>query len=305
MASTPTTRNRLSKQGTGDNSGTWGGVLNTQAIDMVDEALDGLSSVAITGNVTLSSVNYTTDQSRKRILKLTGTPSASYIITIPSVEKFYLVHNATNAAQTIKAGGTGVSIPVASLVPVYCDGTDCFSPTQTVAAAIGAVTDFAGTTAPSGWLLCYGQAISRATYAALFGVIDVFYGAGDGSSTFNLPDCRGRTSAGLDNMGGVAAARLTGYTTLGVTGGAQTVTLIEANLPPHDHEVFTHNHSYTRYNELIDVGAGSGITNLWRNTSTQNTGTSSPSTDDGNGTSSPVANVQPTIAFNKIIYAGV
>src|SRR5262245_45971339 len=57
---------------------------------------------------------------------------------------------------------------------------------------IGAVIDYAGASAPSKWLLCYGQAVSRTTYAALFDVLSTTYGVGDGSSTFNVPDLRGR-----------------------------------------------------------------------------------------------------------------
>lgn len=73
----------------------------------------------------------------------------------------------------------------------------------------GTVLPFAGSTAPTGWLLCYGQAISRTTYANLFAVIGTTYGVGDGSTTFNLPDLRGRIAAGKDNMGGSAAGVLT------------------------------------------------------------------------------------------------
>jgi hypothetical protein len=231
MASVATTRNRLNKQGTGDNTGSWGSVLNTQALDLVDEALDGVSAIVVAGNVTLSSANYATDEARKRVLKLTGSPSANYTITIPSVEKWYIIHNATNATQTIKAGGLGVSVSSASMTTMYCDGTDCFAPAQAVPTAIGAVTDFAGLTAPAGWLLCYGQAISRSTYAALFGVIGTNYGLGDGTTTFNVPDCRGRTTAGADNIGGAAAGRLTGYS-VATTGGAQTHTLDTSQMPP-------------------------------------------------------------------------
>lgn len=56
----------------------------------------------------------------------------------------------------------------------------------------GTILDYAGSSAPSGYLMCDGSAVSRTTYAALFGVIGTTYGAGDGSTTFNLPDCRGR-----------------------------------------------------------------------------------------------------------------
>src|SRR6185437_8402258 len=84
---------------------------------------------------------------------------------------------------------------------------------------------FPSRAAPSGWLLCFGQAISRTTYAALFAAIGTSFGAGDGSTTFNIPDLRGRAAFGLDNMGGSAAGRITSAgsgiagTTLGATGG--------------------------------------------------------------------------------------
>lgn len=67
----------------------------------------------------------------------------------------------------------------------------------------GTVVDFGGSSAPSGWLLCDGTAVSRTTYAALFGVIGTSYGAGDGSTTFNLPDARGRVSVGQGTHGDV------------------------------------------------------------------------------------------------------
>jgi len=83
----------------------------------------------------------------------------------------------------------------------------------------GVIVPFAGSSSPAGWLFCSGQAVSRTTYAALFTAIGTVYGVGDGSTTFNLPDLRGRVIAGEDDMGGTAAARLnvnlTGNTSLG------------------------------------------------------------------------------------------
>lgn len=72
----------------------------------------------------------------------------------------------------------------------------------------GVLLPFAGTTAPDGWLMCFGQAVSRTTYASLFSAIGTSFGSGDGSTTFNLPDMRGRLPAGKDDMGGSAAGRL-------------------------------------------------------------------------------------------------
>jgi microcystin-dependent protein len=73
----------------------------------------------------------------------------------------------------------------------------------------GTVLDFAGAVAPAGWLLCDGSSVSRTTYANLFAVIGITHGSGDGSTTFSLPDGRGRVIAGKGDMGGTSAGRLT------------------------------------------------------------------------------------------------
>lgn len=70
----------------------------------------------------------------------------------------------------------------------------------------GSMVDFAGTTAPSGWLMCDGAAVSRTTYASLFAALGTAYGTGDGSTTFNLPDYRGRFARYNDNMNTTAGA---------------------------------------------------------------------------------------------------
>ena len=69
---------------------------------------------------------------------------------------------------------------------------------------VGATTFFAGLTAPLGWLIADGRAISRTSYGALFDVIGTTYGAGNGSTTFNLPDLRGMFARGWDTAGGTA-----------------------------------------------------------------------------------------------------
>jgi microcystin-dependent protein len=107
----------------------------------------------------------------------------------------------------------------------------------------GVMMPFGGTAAPDGFLLCDGSAVSRATYYVLFAAVGTTYGAGDGSTTFNLPDLRGRVAAGKDNMGGSAANRITNGgsgivgTTLGAAGGAETHTLTTAQMPVHAHTV--------------------------------------------------------------------
>lgn len=74
---------------------------------------------------------------------------------------------------------------------------------------IGSIVAYAGSSAPTGWVLCDGTAISRTTYATLFAAISTNFGVGDGSSTFNVPDLRGRVIVGKDDMGGSAANRVT------------------------------------------------------------------------------------------------
>lgn len=102
---------------------------------------------------------------------------------------------------------------------------------------IGAVMPYAGTTAPSQWLLCDGSAVSRTTYSELFGVIGTTFGVGDGSTTFNVPDLRGRFPLGLDNLGGASANRVTATQAdnLGQSSGSQTHTLAVSELPAHSH----------------------------------------------------------------------
>ncbi len=110
-------------------------------------------------------------------------------------------------------------------------------------AEVGDVKPNFKATIPSGWLECGGQAVSRATYSALFLAIGTFYGAGDGSTTFNLPDLRGRALFGKDNMGGTTANRLTTANggldgvTLGAVGGGESVTLASGEMPSHTHTI--------------------------------------------------------------------
>ena len=100
---------------------------------------------------------------------------------------------------------------------------------------LGGILPYVGSSVPnSAFALPYGQAISRSTYVALFSLVGTTFGTGDGSTTFNIPDLRGRVVAGLDNMGGSNAARLSTAmtsTSMGNSGGAQNQTIAQANLP--------------------------------------------------------------------------
>lgn len=183
--------------------------------------------------------------------------------------------------------------------------------TVNIAPPAGSINDFAGTTAPTGWFLCYGQAISRTIYSDLFNVIGTIYGPGDGTSTFNIPDCRGRISAGKDNMGGVSSDRLTNQPggldgdTLGATGGAERHTLTVAELANHAHGVYDPGHAHGMpgfYNGAGGAGRnplspGSGT--FFGSPTTHGSGTGIGIYGEGGGGSHN--NIQPTIIFNKII----
>ena len=117
----------------------------------------------------------------------------------------------------------------------------------------GIINPFAGITAPDGWLLCYGQAISRTVYSDLFIALSTTYGVGDGSTTFAIPDLRGRAIAGLDNMGGTDAGILSTANTLGTTTGTETITLTTAQIPSHNHTQDSHNHTQNSHDHSISI----------------------------------------------------
>jgi len=166
----------------------------------------------------------------------------------------------------------------------------------------GMLVPYAGSSAPSGWLLCYGQAVSRSIYSALFSAIGTTYGAGDGSTTFNLPDLRGRVIAGQDDMGGTSADRLTNQTdgidgdTLGAIGGAETHILTESQLAQHSHSI---SGTYRR-----DEGSSPGgyfPRGSARGTSGVDIDGFLDITADNVGSDEAHNNVQPTIILNYII----
>lgn len=154
----------------------------------------------------------------------------------------------------------------------------------------GSIVDFGGTVAPSGWLLCDGSAVSRTTYARLFTAIGTTWGAGNGSSTFNLPDFRGRVPVGAGTGTGLTARTVAG------SGGAETVQLDTTTMPSHSH-TFTgststsngdhghslsgsvgtgggHSHSVGNQTTRSDILAGGGTT-------TASNGGGSTGTDSG------------------------
>lgn len=156
---------------------------------------------------------------------------------------------------------------------------------------VGTVIDWAGksdATLPSGWLKANGQIISRTVYADLFNVIGTVYGGGDGSTTFAVPDLRGRSTFGIDGVS-TATRIVTPPLQIGGTGGSETHTLTIGQIPAH-----THKYEKSITGNLIGSGGG------------DRTYPPGPEIDTGSaGNGEPHNNMPPYMLIQKLIYAGV
>ena len=135
MASSYTSRIRLTKQGDGDNPNTWGTVLNDQVIDIIDDAIASYTTVSIgsAATVTLTENQGATDEARSAILHFKGSVGGSHntiSLIIPAKSKQYVINNAvsanTTASDIVKmktASGDGYNIPLGSVGLIVCDGT--------------------------------------------------------------------------------------------------------------------------------------------------------------------------------------
>ena len=172
--------------------------------------------------------------------------------------------------------------------------TTAFTQTALASAAItGTINMWPTSSAPSGYLLCNGSAISRTTYAALFAIVGTTFGSGDGLTTFNLPNYADRMPIGV---GSTAAS-------VGATGGSAITTIVANNLPAHTHPVTDpgHNHTYAHaYNAAPQSGSS---TPCFTSTYTDNTSTATTGITVGNNstTNSAMNTISPYLGIYFII----
>ncbi len=152
--------------------------------------------------------------------------------------------NVTNGITTGSLNVTGASILSGGITTGNINFTGSLyqnNSLYTVTLPPGFIIQYASSSAPSGWLLCDGSAVSRTTYSALFAIISTTYGSGNGSTTFNLPDLRGRVPIGFGQGSGLTNRSMAN------TGGAETHTLSTSEIPSHNHGVSDPGHSHSVY----------------------------------------------------------
>lgn len=239
----------------------------------VAAALDSFAQLA--SNQTMSGANtFSGNNTHSGNNTFSGTNNFTGVATLASP-----VMTGTPTAPTAAAGTNNTQVATTAFVQV--NG----SPT-------GSVTMWPAVTLPSGWLACNGQAVSRTTYAALFAIIGTTFGAGDGASTFNLPNYNNRMPIGAGDLYALAA-----------TGGNKDAVVVEHNHtatsstydPGHNHSINLIPYFGTLGSQVhgaIQSGAttGSAVTNIQVTTTIANTGES--------GTNK---NLPPYFAINYII----
>lgn len=185
-----------------------------------------------------------------------------------SADNKWLISNDGTNTIDISAGGSGLT------------STGAIETKSSVLDLVpGLIIMWSDAVAPSGFLVCDGTAVSRTTYADLFDAIGEIYGAGDGSTTFNLPNMKGRVPVGLSDTDSE-------FDTIGETGGEKTHTLTSAEIPAHTHaQTLGRNTSGGSYYGAVAVASASN----------------NVTTDGGTGGEGAHNNIQPYITINYII----
>ncbi|MEY4278695.1 MAG: Microbacterium phage TinyTimothy, partial [Bacteroidota bacterium] len=222
--------------------------------------LSGTNAYNITGNVGIGTNAPTVP------LEVTGNAKVSGVL------------NAGGNALPTSAGVNGQALTTNG------SGTASWNPVP----PIGVVSAFAGSAAPLGYLLCDGSAVSRTTYSSLYATIGTTYGSGDGSTTFNVPDLRGRVPVGK-NTGT--------FSSLGLTGGEESHTMTVNEMPAHKHT--------TSVNSALDPSAIGGYApssqSMFFGTDRAGTTANWSTAMQNTGGGQAFNNLQPYVVLNYII----
>lgn len=255
----------------GSHNNNWGDVLNQQ-LQKIEAAIAGSSSIGVTAGTTA----LTDDQVRPALLIFTGTLTADVIVQVPARTKGWSVlRNATgNYDITVTVGGGGgYVLPRApgSLVDLFCDSSSVRRVGGLGQTPVGGKVSHFGASNPDPTTLipCDGAAISRANYPELFAAIGVLWGAGDGSTTFNVPNVNGRYERGWGDtaVGTYLAGTIQSHTHAASTdaqGSHQHGGTTGADYPDHAH-------AYTQ--PIFTQQGYGGAQSLPAATGTQSTGT--------------------------------
>jgi prepilin-type N-terminal cleavage/methylation domain-containing protein len=202
-----------------------------------------------TGAGTFASGSYLKGNGTNAITAQTGVPAADITGTLPIARGGTGATTAAGALTALGAASSGHNHDTSYYTQAQVDakiaaagGVNEIYDSQPA----GSIIAWSTNTAPAGWLMARGQAVSRSTYSALFAEIGTTYGAGDGSTTFNLPDFSGRTPVGLDST-------QTEFNALNGSGGAKTHTLTTAQMPSHTHLQDPHGHVQNAHNHTQDT----------------------------------------------------
>lgn len=278
MPDTNTTNLLLIDQETGNNYNSWGDIADANW-GKIDAAYGNRTSLTLSST---TPVTLTATEERVNAIHLSGTLTANIDIVFTGKGGRWIVKNSCSGNYTVTlkvSGQTGVTIGRGMTIQVYFNGTD-IAYAGPIGDYVGMYQPYAGATAPTGWVRANGRTIGSATSggteranadcAELFALLWDTYSnsvlviqdsAGVGTTRgasasadfaankrMPLPDLRGRTLVGVDDMGNAAAGRLgtiiTDETTLGATGGAETHALSTAELAVHSHTI-AHTHTFS------------------------------------------------------------
>lgn len=285
---------------------------NPIATDGLAQADDHLRLLKNTIKTTFPSITGAVSATHTELNILDGATSAT-ATTLADADRFVVNDGGTMAQVALTDLKTYLTANLPITSAMITDGTITSGDigdgqvtasklaTDVITIPSGIIMPFAGTTPPTGYLFCYGQDISRTTFASLFAAIGTTYGSGDGSATFGLPDLRGRVIGGRDDMGGTGANRLNVSSGvidgdgLGNTGGTDTVTLTISQMPAHTHtgNVALRTNWERGSSSQSPVGTG--------NARYDGGGSNPDFTTASTGGGTAHSNVQPTIILNYII----